>query len=328
MFNQPQNTNLSIILPRLIDLSCFLKKNIITYEYTNCMDEISLLNNATIMMNYLTNCRLYRTIHLFGYSTGCVACFHMLENRTPKIKSIICLSPTWVFDVSDLKSSSKIRNEKLKLYNIFNRINQAKIPLFVIHGKNDTVVKYMMTVSLMRRISNVIEWYPKRGKHLSILNEYRGKMYSKIKNFYSSYTFDSITNNKTKSNSFIFNCNESIDYGIERKTFFLEGKTLQEEKDNENLLNISDSNNYRLKKYDSCGDLVKSNGDINEIKKKCLIKEDIIYNEEIDEENSSLYKKENDNFGTFNPNNDNMFEQNEENAQKFSFTNHKILIEN
>ena len=98
--------------------------------------------------------------------------------------------------------------------------------------------------------------------------------------------------------------------------------------DDENLLNISESKNYRLKKYDSCGDLVKLNGDINEIKKKCLIKEDIIYNEEIDEENGSLYKKENDNFGTFNPNNDNLIEQNEENAQKFSFTNHKILIEN
>jgi fermentation-respiration switch protein FrsA (DUF1100 family) len=100
-----------------------------------------------------------------------------------KIKAIILISPTWVYNLADLKhlkNSVKIKNDVDKF---IKNVNLYNIPVFIIHGKKDTTVKYFLSLSFSQQIKKKSEWFPKNGTHLDLVNAHRTKLLIRIKIF-------------------------------------------------------------------------------------------------------------------------------------------------
>jgi hypothetical protein len=100
-----------------------------------------------------------------------------------KLKAMILISPTWVYNLAslkNLKNSTSIKNENEKF---FKNINLYNIPVFIIHGKKDSTVKYFLSMSFMQQIKKKLEWYPKNGTHINIINDHRTKLLMKMKQF-------------------------------------------------------------------------------------------------------------------------------------------------
>ena len=100
-----------------------------------------------------------------------------------KLKAMILISPTWVYNLAslkNLKNSTSIKNENEKF---FKNINLYNIPVFIIHGKKDSTVKYFLSMSFMQQIKKKLEWYPKNGTHINIINAHRTKLLMKMKEF-------------------------------------------------------------------------------------------------------------------------------------------------
>ena len=188
LFSQSQKSNFGTILPFLLDLSSFFKTSIITYEYSNCSNETKVIEDCQLVYDYLSALDSINTISMIGISVGSFANFSALNRTNQKIMDIVAISPTWVFSPTSLKTSSNESNQnKKKINETFEIINQLEIPVFIIHGKEDKYVKYLLSLSLTRRIKKIMEWYPKKGKHLNIITTYRSKLYSKMMNFYLGF---------------------------------------------------------------------------------------------------------------------------------------------
>ena len=100
-----------------------------------------------------------------------------------KIKAMILISPTWVYnlaDIKNLKNSNKLKAENDKF---LKNINLYNIPVFIIHGKKDTRVKYFLSMSYSQQIKKKSEWFPKNGTHLDIINAHRTKLLMRVKQF-------------------------------------------------------------------------------------------------------------------------------------------------
>lgn len=188
LFSQSQKSNFGTILPFLLDLSSFFKTSIITYEYSNCSNETKVIEDCQLVYDYLSALDSINTISMIGISVGSFANFSALNRTNQKVMDIVAVSPTWVFSPTSLKTSSNESNQnKKKINETFEIINQLEIPVFIIHGKEDKYVKYLLSLSLTRRIKKIMEWYPKKGKHLNIITTYRSKLYSKMMNFYLGF---------------------------------------------------------------------------------------------------------------------------------------------
>jgi len=224
LFSQSNFTNLGSILPFLLELSNYLKINILTYEYTNNNSEKLCNTDITVLFCYLNKIKTISEIILMGISIGNIINMNIISSeiikKVNKIKAFIMISPTWKFNyVSDTIKNKKIGINKVKnLFNVFfTVVNKEKINIFLIHGKQDYYVKYFLTLSFSQRIDYLTEWYPKNGTHFDIIIEYRTKLLYKIKNYinnsYTLSTFKTKTNinNKNKKVCNILNENNQLE---------------------------------------------------------------------------------------------------------------------
>ena len=224
LFSQSNFTNLGSILPFLLELSNYLKINILTYEYTNNNSEKLCNTDVTVLFCYLNKIKTISEIILMGISIGNIINMNIISSeiikKVNKIKAFIMISPTWKFNyVSDTIKNKKIGINKVKnLFNVFfTVVNKEKINIFLIHGKQDYYVKYFLTLSFSQRIDYLTEWYPKNGTHFDIIIEYRTKLLYKIKNYINnSYTLSTFKtknniNNKNKKVCNILNENNQLE---------------------------------------------------------------------------------------------------------------------
>jgi len=188
IYSQNFNSNFASILPFLIDLSNYLRINIITYQYNNKEKESMNYLDINLVYNYLNKLEYVRSIILLGLSVGNKINMNIVLSKTnlypkTKLKAMILISPTWVYNLAslkNLKNSTAIKNENEKF---FKNINLYNIPVFIIHGKKDSTVKYFLSMSFMQQIKKKLEWYPKNGTHINIINAHRTKLLMKMKEF-------------------------------------------------------------------------------------------------------------------------------------------------
>ena len=188
LFSQSSYSNLGKIIPTLIDLSSFLKINIITYEYNAPKNEKQVIYDAKVLFCFLNKLKYINEIILMGIDVGTIANLSIISCnifKTYKIKSIIIISPCWIFDLSDSKSIGKTNKMKQSMDKLFITLRDKNIKIFLIHGKNDNVVRYLISLSLAKRMYNVIEWYPNNGTHYNLINNTRNKFLFLVKNFIS-----------------------------------------------------------------------------------------------------------------------------------------------
>lgn len=188
LFSQSLRTNFATCLAFLIDLSNYLKIDIITYEYNKKDNEDMNYFDANIVYGYLNQLERIRNIVLLGLSVGNKINMNIAlskNNLYPKnkLKAIILLSPTWIYNLEDLKNLKNSINIKGDVDKFIKNVNLYNIPVFIIHGKKDTKVKYFLSLSFSQQIKNKTEWFPKNGTHLGIINEHRAKLLIRIKQF-------------------------------------------------------------------------------------------------------------------------------------------------
>ena len=188
-FSQSRYTNLASILPFLLNISNYLKINILTYEYKNKDKEEKCYRDVNIVFCYLKKLNYIKEITLMGVSVGNTINMNIITtkiNSIKKIKAFILISPTWVFNINSIRYMRHSQKFKNSLDYFFNMINKEKISVFIIHGKKDNSVKYFLSLSFSGRINKLSEWYPKNGTHLKILEDYRTKLLKKLKNFFNN----------------------------------------------------------------------------------------------------------------------------------------------
>ena len=148
------------------------------------------MNNLDInvVYNYLYKLEFVRSIILMGLSLGNKINMNIYLSKAnlypkAKIKAMILISPTWVYnlaDIKNLKNSNKLKAENDKF---LKNINLYNIPVFIIHGKKDTTVKYFLSMSYSQQIKKKSEWFPQNGTHLDIINAHRTKLLMRVKQF-------------------------------------------------------------------------------------------------------------------------------------------------
>jgi len=261
LYSQCFYTNFSSSLPFLIDLSNYLKVNIITYEYNNKDKKDSNYYDVNILYNYLSKIEFIKSILLLGLSIGnkinmSVMLTKINSNSKNKIKAFIFISPTWVYDLKIL-TSHNASSTKDDINKFIDEVNKYNIPIFIIHGKQDLEVKYFLSVSYSFKIKNKCEWNPKNGTHYDIINEYRTKLLIKIKQFMLD---NNLLNNVNDNFDSLSKINENVDnlkseeIG-ERKTanfmFNIEGKNINVNNKKENIINNSNDDDYYFSHYNN-----------------------------------------------------------------------------
>ena len=252
LYSQCFYTNFASSLPFLIDLSNYLRVNIITYEYNNKDKQDSNYYDVNILYHYLSKIQFINNIILLGLSIGnkinmSVMLSKINNNLKSKLKAFIFISPTWVYNLADLKKIKNFSTIRGDVGEFLEAINKSKIPIFIIHGKQDLNVKYFLSLSFIQKIDNKFEWFPKNGTHFDIINEHRKKLLIKLKQFFLNYNllnngkgnFDTISK---MNEEIISNNNNDLE---ERKTAFFidENKNKIEEKKNAEEKNIININN-------------------------------------------------------------------------------------
>ena len=147
IFSNGETSNICGIMPILIDISSYLRLNIITYEYPKTnpgqgiyKKEQDMLECAYTVTTYVYTSPEFKNFILMGHSTGVYLNYKVVEllvNKskkfTSKLKNIINISPMWCFDPSYSKKifhhrkysnfvSNIIKNTNLKLKISFNNI--------------------------------------------------------------------------------------------------------------------------------------------------------------------------------------------------------------
>ena len=273
LFSQSEATNLSSILPFLVNFSTTFKINILTYEYNTLKKEDKICYDLKTLFVYLSKLNYIQEIILIGVSVGTIANFSIFSSdvfKKEKIKGIIVISPSWVYNQKDLKNKNSPNEIKNHFNSIFNSINKEKIPVFLIHGKKDIIVRYFLSLSFGQRFNYKKEWYPKNGDHFNILNELREKLYIKIKkfldnlgneNFFEVKHKNEIVETNLEENKLIFNemynSNISGNFGMKINN-----------NDNNNDNSISDNNIQKDDEFNNenkCFENIIINNDNNNI---------------------------------------------------------------
>ena len=275
LYSQCFYTNFASSLPFMIDLSNYLKVNIITYEYNNKDKKDSNYYDVNILYNYLSKIEFIKSILLLGLSIGnkinmSVMLSKINMNSKSKIKAFIFISPTWVYDLKTLTSHNS-SSSKGDVNEFIVEVNKYNIPIFIIHGKQDLEVKYFLSMSYSFKIQKKFEWNPKNGTHYDIINEYRTKLLIKIKQFLLD---NNLLNNIIDNYDNLSKINENFDNLKkdeirERKTanfiFYNESKIMNAENKKENIINNSNDDDYYYSHYNSKDimDINKNQSDSN-----------------------------------------------------------------
>ena len=275
LYSQSFDTDLSTILPFLIDLSNNLRINIITYEYNNKEKEAMNYLDVNLLYNYLNKLIFIESIILLGLSIGNKINMNIILSKTniypkTKLKGIILMSPTWVYDltnIKNLKNSTKIKGEVDKF---IRNVNLCNIPVFIIHGKKDKNVKYFLSMSFSQQIKNKYEWFPKNGTHLDIIKQHRKKLLLKFKQFLidnnllkkqekDTYILSTIKtsisndNNDNPESRITSKFNNNVDMSFNNQ----QNKIININKEN----NINDENNSNSI-YTVCNPIIKNENDV------------------------------------------------------------------
>lgn len=207
IFSNGETSNMCGIMPILIDLSSYLRLNIITYEFPKTNPQQGIFKKETDMYectltvtSYVYASPEYKSFILMGYSTGVYLNYKVIElliNKSKKfvskLKNIINISPMWCFDPTFAKKifhnrkysnfvSTLIKNTNLKL----------RVSSFISHGVKDNKIGYMISMNISSRLNFIYEWYPKEGDHYNILlsDIYRRKLLSRLQKFLSVEDFE------------------------------------------------------------------------------------------------------------------------------------------
>jgi hypothetical protein len=140
LFSQGSNTNLGSALPFLLNLSNYLKMNILTYEYFEKNEEKQCNSDINIIFAYLNKIANITEIILMGQSIGNIINMNIIiskiNKKLKKIKSFIMISPTWKFSYISEKINNKrggIKRLTKYLDTFFSVVNKHKINIFLIH---------------------------------------------------------------------------------------------------------------------------------------------------------------------------------------------------
>ena len=202
IFSNGEYSNMCGILPILIDLSSYLRLNIITYEYpkTNANHGINkkeqdMFECALTVISYIYASVEYKSFILMGYSIGVYLNYKIIElliNKskkfTSKLKNVINISPMWCFDHSYVKKIFHNRKYSNFISNLIKNTNlKLSISTFVSHGVKDNKIGYMISINICSRLNFIYEWYPKEGDHYNILLKdiYKRKLFKRLKKFLS-----------------------------------------------------------------------------------------------------------------------------------------------
>ena len=252
IFSNGESSNICGILPILIDISSFLRLNIITYEYPKKnhqnlnKKEQEMFESTLSVISYVYASPEYKSIILMGYSTGVYLNYKTIESLvnkskkfTSKLKHIINISPIWCFDSSFSKKIFHNRKYSNFVSNLIKDTNlKLKISTFVSHGVKDSKIGYMISIKICSRLNFVYEWYPKEGDHYNIFLKdiFRRKLFKRLKEFLS--VEDVLTGNDSDNSVISKLTNEGIkvnitkDLDISSGNFFF--KNNQEKNDKEN----------------------------------------------------------------------------------------------
>ena len=301
-YSQNFDTNLETILPFLVDLSNHLKINIITYEYNNKEKESMNYLDVNILFNYLNKVLFVQSIILLGLSVGNKINMNIILSKTnlypkTKIKGIILMSPTWVYNLANLKNMKTSEKIKAELDKFIKNVNLYNIPVFIIHGKKDKNVKYFLSISFSQQIKKKSEWFPKEGTHLDIIKKHRKKLLIKLKEFLKDNNLLKKSENDTKILSKIKNSNfnqnnynsqkinSSINNNVDMS--FDNNKNIEIIKNNENNNNDENDNNPI---YTVCKPKIKNENDIsvNQTFSEAIINEDSLNNQSFKNQDMTL----------------------------------------
>jgi hypothetical protein len=266
IFSNGEMSNMCGILPILVDLSSYLKLNIITYEYpkTNTSHGINkkeqeMIESTLTIISFIYASPEYDSFILMGYSIGVYLNYKIIETLvnksqkfTSKLKNVINISPMWCFDSTYAKKIFHSRKYSSFISNLIKNTNtKLSISTFVSHGVKDNKIGYMITMNICSRLNFIYEWYPKEGDHYNTLlkDTYKRKLFKRLKQFLS---FENINTGNEFDNSIISRItNEGIkvninkDLNLSSGNFFFEEKEEKEEKDknkDKNNLEINTSN--------------------------------------------------------------------------------------
>ena len=202
VFSNGETSNICGMIPILVDLSSYLRINIIAYEYPEMKDNLTLyekeqemLKATLTVISYTYALERNKKIILMGYSTGVYLNYKVIELLIhksklfrSKLKHIINISPMWCFDSSFSKKIFHNRKYSSFISNLVKISNlKLKVSTFISHGVKDNQIGYMISMKICSRINFIYEWYPKEGDHYNIiLNDiYRRKLFSRLKKFLS-----------------------------------------------------------------------------------------------------------------------------------------------
>ena len=202
IFTNGETTNICGILPILVDISSYLRVNIITFEYPKInpgqgifKKEQDMLECVLTVISYVYTSSEYKNIILMGYSTGVYLNYKIIElliNKSKKfvskLKNIINISPMWCFDSSFAKKIFHNRKYSNFISNLIKHTNlKLKISSFVSHGVKDNRIGYMISMKICSRLNFIYEWYPKEGDHYNILlkDNFKRKLFKRLEKFLS-----------------------------------------------------------------------------------------------------------------------------------------------
>ena len=189
--------DLGSYFPFLIDMFLTLKVNIISYDYSSFGVSIGKfseehLYNEIIQIIEFANKTLYipfNKIILLGESLGSIPVLYISSNEKylSQIKGIILLSPIVK------RYNNYLDNEKNTISfnkddyqdenNNLNRIKNIIKPIFIIHGRLDSIIPQEHINEMTKNTYDFLSWYPKEGNHYNILINCRMKFFKKIKQF-------------------------------------------------------------------------------------------------------------------------------------------------
>jgi hypothetical protein len=164
------------------------------------------------------------------------------------VKGIILLSPI----SSGLKIAlNNYDSSKYKEIDVFCndlKIDQISVPIYIIHGQEDELIKVKHCQNMAKKAKRVKEWYPVEGNHNNIIQRYRYKFYSNVKNFLeiiNEYAYDELTaknNTNKETNNYandsipsFFNYNNNLCYNVDTSASPYNQTYMQQQKNFENI---------------------------------------------------------------------------------------------
>jgi predicted alpha/beta hydrolase family esterase len=276
---------------------------------------------------------------LIGHSLGSAPTVHIASKVYSSsnsaynniIRSLILISPIASgikFFEEDKKDN--IGLEKTDVFCNIKKINEVKVPVFLIHGIRDEIIPVEHSLEMLKYMKTKLEWLPKGGDHVNILTKYRTKFFQKCILFLDNLICFERKNSFNEEN-FPLNINNNISYNNNKNNVLSrsgnENKSYYE--NNNNNRNIHSNKNKKsanifFHSFDlhNKGNFANNNNNINIID----FNDDYVKSANY-ENNFDLYfdKDDNNNINnTINTINNNNFYQNKNNNKNNISNNNNI----